>query len=85
MTGWWHCSSCETVVPFAYQIEESFGEDGRALFDSGEPIVPGPPGELTASWLRVIRCPNPECDRAWALTLYPASKRLFEDELVQGA
>jgi hypothetical protein len=84
MTGWWRCPGCDSVVPFSYQIEECFSDDGQARFDSGEPIVPREPGALTASWLKVIRCPDPRCDRAWALTLYPASKALFEDELIQG-
>ena len=79
-SAWWTCPSCGTPVPFAYQLEESFDHDGLAAFDPGGTIGPPPdPEGLAACWLRVIRCPDPTCDRAWALTLYPASKALFDE------
>jgi len=79
-SGWWSCPSCGTPVPFSYQMEESFDEDGLAAFDPAGFIGPPPdPEGLSACWLRVIRCPDPRCDRAWALTLYPASKALFDE------
>lgn len=81
--AWWMCPSCGAQVPFSYQIEESFGEDGRAEFDPDGCIGPRPATDaLAACWLRILRCPNEECDRAWALTLYPASKTLFDDQSV---
>jgi hypothetical protein len=70
-------------VPFAYQLEESFAGSGEAAFDPGGCIGPRADDEtLVACWLRVVRCPNDDCDRAWALTLYPASKSLFDDRAV---
>jgi hypothetical protein len=83
--AWWECPSCGTPVPFAYQLEESFDEIGEAQFDPLGTIGPAPgPDEqsLAACWLRVIRCPNDECDMAWALTLYPAAKSLFDDRAI---
>ena len=78
--SWWTCPACGTPVPFNYQIEESFDEVGEAAFDPAGSIGPVPDTEnLSACWLRVIRCPDPTCDRAWALTLYPASKTLFDE------
>ncbi|HJP66849.1 MAG TPA: hypothetical protein VKA30_11175 [Actinomycetota bacterium] len=70
-------------MPFTYQIEESFGDDGRAQFDPAGCIGPKPDRTaLAACWVRVIRCPNEHCGEAWALTLYPASKALFDDQSV---
>jgi hypothetical protein len=64
-----------------YQMEESFDDEGKAAFDPAGFIGPAPDtGNLSACWLRVIRCPNTACDNAWALTLYPASKTLFDDQ-----
>ncbi|MFN2591144.1 MAG: hypothetical protein ABR518_10315 [Actinomycetota bacterium] len=81
--AWWECPSCGAPVPFSYQIEESFADDGRAEFDPSGSIGPRPVSDaLSACWLRIVRCPNDECDRAWALTLYPASKELFDDQSV---
>ena len=78
--AWWNCPSCKTSVPFSYQLEESFDEAGEAAFDPAGFIGPSPDNDnLSACWLRVIRCPSPTCDRAWALTLYPASKTLFDE------
>jgi hypothetical protein len=78
--AWWTCPSCETPVPFTYQMEESFGDEGEAAFDPAGYIGPAADNDtLSACWLRVIRCPNIACDNAWALTLYPASKTLFDD------
>ena len=84
MTGaWWRCPSCDTPVPFAYQLEESFDEDGTAAFDPDGSIGPGSDAEtLAACWLRVVRCPNEDCDRAWALALDPATKPLVDDRAV---
>lgn len=79
--AWWTCPSCKTPVPFTYQIEESFDNEGRAAFDPGGYIGPAPDtARLSACWLRVIRCPSTTCDRAWALTLYAASKALFDEQ-----
>jgi len=81
--AWWPCPSCDTPVPFAYQVEESFADDGQADFDPAGCIGPAADDDtLAACWLRVVRCPNEGCDRAWALTLYPASKALFDDRAV---
>lgn len=80
--SWWSCPSCRTPVPFEYQLEEAFGNGGEATFDPGGSLSPSPDDEsLSACWLRVLRCPNPDCDSAWALMLYPTSKALFEDEI----
>ena len=80
---WWPCPSCGTPVPFSYQLEESFDDSGQAVFDAAGTIGPNPEDEtLEACWLRVIRCPDPDCLRAWALTLYPTSKALFEESAV---
>lgn len=69
------------LVPFAYQIEESFDERGQATFDPSRELVPrGEDETLAASWMRVVRCPNDECDRAWALMLYPTAKSLFDED-----
>jgi hypothetical protein len=79
---WWPCPSCRMPVPFSYQIEESFDAEGRAVFDAGGKLAPSPDDEsLSACWMRVIRCPNEACDKAWAMTLYPTSKTLFEEEI----
>jgi hypothetical protein len=82
MPAWWRCPTCGTPVPFTYQIEESFDEHGHAEFDPGGLIGTNgvEEGSLSACWLRILRCPNEDCDRAWALTLYPASKELFHEQ-----
>lgn len=80
-SAWWTCPSCKTPVPFMYQLEESFDDEGKAAFDPAGYIGPVPDTDnLSACWLRVIRCPNTTCDNAWALTLYPASKALFDEQ-----
>ena len=76
---WWSCPGCGEVVPVSYQLEESFHEDGRAAFDPSEHLTPSRDGSLTASWMGVIRCPNPSCEQAWVFTLYPAEKSLFAE------
>ena len=79
--GWWPCPSCDTPVPFAYQIEESFDGDGKATFDPAGSLTPRPDDDsLSACWLRIVRCPGDGCDNAWALMLYPTSKSLFDEE-----
>lgn len=79
---WWTCPSCGDVVPVSYQLEESFdGETGRAEFDPSEHLTPSRDGALTASWMGVVRCPNPACEQAWVFTLYPAEKSLFAAEV----
>jgi len=77
MARWWTCPKCEEMVPVTYQLDESFDEDGRAEFDPSAHLAPAREGALTASWMGVIRCPNPACDAAWVMTLYPAEKSMF--------
>jgi hypothetical protein len=80
---WFLCPSCESSVPLTYQIEESFDDQGQAVFDPAGSIGPvSDEQSLAACWLRVIRCPNEECERAWALTLYPTAKSLFDEQVV---
>ena len=40
--AWWQCPACGARVPFTYQIEESFDEEGFAQFDPGGVIGPQP-------------------------------------------
>ena len=82
-SAWWSCPSCGTPVPFAYQLEESFDEEGRAEFDPAGTIGGASDDHsLAACWLRVVRCPDGDCEQAWALTLYPATKALFDERAV---
>jgi hypothetical protein len=81
-SAWWPCPTCGSPVPFAYQLEESFEPDGRARFDPAEHLQPARDDDsLTASWLRVVRCPNDDCDSAWVLILYPTTKERFQIEV----
>ncbi len=81
--SWWNCPSCGSVVPVSYQLEESFEDTGRALFDPHDPLAPDRgDGSLTASWMAIVRCPDDGCEAAWVLTLYPTTKKMFEAEEV---